>query len=345
MLSRPIRVLACTGALAAAAASMGPAAALTITPYFDSSIVGASDQAAVESAVYNAIGTIDGLYSNAGTIGIVFAQANGSYLATSQTTDSLLSYSFYTSKLAAASVRESSNATLATAVAHLSSGNDANGTKQIAVTTADLKLALGLSGISGCYSTSGTYDGNCGQSAYGVITLTDNAAYSLNYTTAAVAGAYSMIDAAEHEIDEILGGGGQGSTLNAVLAGASPFNGAAGVLDLYRYSAPGSPSFTTSTSATAYFSVDGGTTDIAGFNQSGAGDYADLLGSTNVQSAFSTSGIVATYDASSPEFTMMESIGYNGVVPEPASVALLGVGMVGLQSVRRWRRMGGRKIK
>lgn len=338
MLSRPLRILVLNGALFSASGLLAPAAALTITPYFDSSIVGAGNQIAVESVIYSAIGTIDGLYSNPGTIGIVFSQANGTYLATSQTTDSFLSYSFYISKLAAASLRDSTNTTLATAVAHLASGNNANGAKQVAVTTADLKLGLGLSGVSGCFSTSGAYVGSCGQSAYGVVTLTNNPAYSLNYTTGAVAGAYNMISAVEHEIDEILGGGGQGSMLNAVLAGASPFNGAVGVLDLYRYSAPGTPSFTTSSSATAYFSVDGGTTVIVGFNQNSSGDFADFAGTTNVQSAFSASGIAEQYTASSPEFMMMEAIGYNGVVPEPGSMAVLATGLIGLRSVRRRRR-------
>lgn len=127
-----------------------------------------------------------------------------------------MTYSNYTSDLAAVSRTETTNTTLSTAVAHLSSGNDANGAKQIAMTTADAKLALGLSGTTGNFNSSGTFSssGGTGYTYYGVISLTDSSSLTLNYGATAVSGAYSMIDAAEHEIDEVLGGGGQGTTLN-----------------------------------------------------------------------------------------------------------------------------------
>lgn len=332
----------------------GPASgwALTITPYFDSTIVGAANQTSVETAINNAISTIDGLYSNSANIGIVFSQANGSFLGTSQTTDAFVSYSSYTSVLAGVSAAQPSNGVLASAVANLSSGNDANGAKMVALTSADATAALGQSGFTGCYNTSGTYISSCGQAAYGVVTLTNTppSGYALNYGTTAVAGAYSMIDTALHEIDEILGGGGQGSMLSAVASGTSPFKTAVGTLDLYRYSASGTPSFTTSSSATSYLSVDGGTTSIIGFNQNGLYDYADFATGSNVQSAASNPGILAAYNNSSPEVAMMASLGYNATftgvysaasgtvsTPEPASLAVLLASLGGLGAIRRRR--------
>ena len=79
------------------------------------------------------------------------------------------------------------------------------------------------------------------------------------------------IDVSQHEIMEILGGGGAGSTLGS-------FDGVAyGATDLYRYSGL-SKSYTTDTTATACLSVDGGQTCIAAFNQTGGGsDYGDFL--------------------------------------------------------------------
>ncbi|HTW73269.1 MAG TPA: VPLPA-CTERM sorting domain-containing protein [Acetobacteraceae bacterium] len=157
----------------------------------------------------------------------------------------------------------------------------------------------------------------------------------------------------EHEIDEILGGGGQGSTLNSVYSGDA-FAGFVGPLDLYRYTCgSNSPSFTTSSSANACLSVNGGLTDIVQFNQDYQGDYGDFdydsSGCPNcefpttsscpdyVQEAFSCSDQAANETTSSPEYQMMESIGYDPV-PEPASAVLLSLGIGGIAVVRRRRR-------
>ena len=82
---------------------------------------------------------------------------------------------------------------------------------------------------------------------------------------------YSLLAVVEHETDEVLGIGGSGSTL-----GGAAFAGALGDLDPFRYSAPGTLSFTTSTTALPYFSINGGVTNLRFFNQAGGGsDYAD----------------------------------------------------------------------
>jgi hypothetical protein len=324
-------------------AAAHPAAALTIVPDFDSSITGAADASQVEGAIDAAIGTIDSLYSNAGSVGIVFTQASGNFLGESETADYNMNYASYTAALTAVSQNQPANTILATALANLSSGNKPGTGGTMYLTSADGRVALGLAGFSACFNGGGTFVNGCGQAFDGVVTLTTS--FALNYGTTPVAGEYSAVNAAEHEINEILGGGGQGSMLNTIAdCQSSPTQACTanndyahdlGVLDLYRYSAPGTPSFTTSGSASSYFSIDGGVTDIVGFNQNSAGDYADYSNPDDVQSAFSTPGGVAPYDSTTPEFPMMEAIGYAGVVPEPASMAVFAAGLAGLGLVRR----------
>ena len=128
-------------------------------------------------------------------------------------------------------------------------------------------------------------------------------------------------------------GGGQGSQLNNYPAGYEGTTNV-GVLDLYRYSAPGVPSFSSANGTFAYFSVDGGVTDIIQFADNPLEELGDwVLGNCNVQSAEPCKGIVPSYTTSSPEFTMMESIGYDSVTatPLPSTWTMLIAGFVGFR--------------
>src|SRR6516164_8803398 len=93
---------------------------------------------------------------------------------------------------------------------------------------------------------------------------------------------FDAIGGIEHELDEVLGGGGAGSTLNfgsvasCVTDPTGFFCNKVGPTDLYRYSSPNNPSFTGSSSASAYLSVNGGVTRIVQFNQLSGGDYGDF---------------------------------------------------------------------
>jgi hypothetical protein len=308
--------------------------ALTIDPEFSSSITGAANAASIEGAISTAINTVESLYSNTGTVGIVFTTGTGNFVAQSSTADYSESYVQYTSLLGLNSINNPANTTLSTAIANLGSGNKPGPGGSVLVTSAGARVALGLASATGFYNSSGTFVSAGGQAYDGVITL--NTGLSLNYTTTAVAGQFSAIAAFEAQINEILGGGGQGSVLNQIPAGGSKTAYPnIGVLDLYRYSAPGVPSFSSANGTYAYFSVDGGVTDIMQFNDNPNDEFGDwALGTCDVQSVptVSCEGTEPAYTTSSPEFTMMESIGYDPVTatPLPSTWTMLIAGFVGL---------------
>jgi hypothetical protein len=110
--------------------------------------------------------------------------------------------------------------------------------------------------------------------ANSVININSNQPFA--FSQPASSGAYDAIGGIEHELNEVLGGGGPGSRLNDCNVSSFLCGGAFGPLDLYRYSATGTPSFTIASTASSYFSVDGGATNIVDFNQLFGGDYADF---------------------------------------------------------------------
>ena len=124
----------------------------------------------------------------------------------------------------------------------------------------------------------------------------------------------------------------------------SSFCGTYGSLDLYRYSAIGTPSFTTSSNASSYLSIDGGASNIVDFNQQSGADYADFApacggGSPSglgqlIQNAFNCMGPDEPYTSLSPEFTMEEAIGWDSAAtPIPGTLPLFATGL-GVGSAR-----------
>ena len=322
-------------AMVGLAALAMPARALTITPTFDSTVTSAGNAADIQAAINSAASAISALYSDSGNVNIVF-RLGSTGLGSSQSAIYTMPYAGYTAALAADAAANPANTTLATALANLSTGNGAAGTLPIKAGEVQLRVALGVAGATPCFNASGAFVSGCNSTHDGVITLSNTA--SIDYVRPVASGFYDAIAVLEHEINEILGGGGPGTVLNGFAATCSALTPTAyGSLDLYRYSAPGTPSFTTCPSASSYLSVDGGVTSIVGFNQSLSGDMADFV-SGYVQSAFGTTGAEFNVTTATPEYPMMLALGYDPVAaPEPASVALLGGCLAGLGFVRRRR--------
>lgn len=320
-----------------------PARALTILPTFDPTITDSAHASTIETDIDNALAFYK-IFNTTDTVSIDFqlAPSNATYLGASQTTFYFANYSDYTSALQG-NAAYTQNATQLEAASHIAAGNKAN---LILESSADFR-ALGFSGAPGLYSANGAF--GVGGTFDGIVYL--NGQDLLGFGGA---GDYDPNRTIQHEVDEVLGIGGSGSVLNIVQQQhlttppkyedaadpSDPLNGDTyiGALDMFRYSSAGHPSLTTSGSATSYFSINGGVTDIAPFNQNSSGDYADWGGSgciALVQQAFSCSGQTAQLSRGSPEFIALETVGYD--LPEPAGLAVLGVALGGIAWTRRRR--------
>ena len=330
--------------LSAAAALTGQAHALLILPSFDATSFATDPNAAAQAtAIQTAATTIDGLYNNPGTVRVLFEFNSGlGGGAQTNTAYTFVPYSQYTNRLAAVSAANPQNTTLATAVAHLGSGN--SGTYVLG-TTALLRVGLGFtgSGVTPCYNAAGSAVTGCGAIYDAVISI------GTATTNGQGPGQNSQaLSEMEHELNEALGGGGGGTTIGDDFSLKIGSATAIGSTDLYRYQSSGStcanvdstPSYTTSTAAVACYSIDGGNTALVRMNQAGGGsDYGDFATTSPnvpyIQDAFYP-GFTNIYSISSPEFIMMQSIGYQAV-PEPATLALYGAAVPGLTWLRRRR--------
>jgi PEP-CTERM motif len=173
---------------------------------------------------------------------------------------------------------------------------------------------------------------------------------NLSRTSGLVVGKYDALSTILHEVDEVLGIGGSGSTLGWDGRGDVPaLPDSISPLDLFRYAGNGVRSFAYGTNQPAYFSIDGGIRNLVNFNQNPGGDYGDWgngvsLGQGNtppqVQDAYDspydgTNNYTA--DLGTNELTALQVIGYAPVqsVPEPSTYALFGLGAIGMLMVLR----------
>lgn len=297
-------------------------AGLIITPTFDSSITSDPNAAAIESVINSAISIYESDFSDPINVTIDFKEMS-SGLGDSQWTYYTIPYQTFINDLTA----DATTANDAIALAHLPHGSTdpADGSTFISVKTANLR-AIGITGDNSILP--GGYDG--------IISLNTNVT---NVGSPGTTGQYSLMATAEHEIDEVLGLG-SGLQGSGNLTHPLPE-------DLFRYTQGPSGSLTyTKSGDNAYFSIDGGVTDLARFNQDSSGDYGDWWSNngagnpgpnppTQVQDAFAFPGTSPTLGVN--ELTALDVIGYNLVVPEPSTIALVfcGFAAIGIWQSKR----------
>lgn len=279
-----------------------------INPVFDPSITGDANAATITNSIKAAIQVYEQTIANPLCVTILFSTTSDpNVLGENNAALASISYSQYLADLKA---NPNKSANDNSALANLPAGlaNEINGNTQVTITAANL-AAIGESGVAAAAVAGG------GAGYYGRILINVSSLIGLQATAA-------------HEIDETLGIGGWGSSLE--LSGsysgqASPTTGV-GSLDLFRFSGSGVRSFTLSPTATSYFSIDGGKTELVYFNQYGNGsDFgdwgdgvspADGLGNDppQVQDAFGS----ANPSVGANEFIALDVVGYTLMAPSPA---------------------------
>jgi len=321
-----------TGVLATMTLSIGitmlavPAQAsnLTITPIFDSSITSLGYANGVKSIINHAIATIESDVTTINPVNVKISFENYPYgLGYNVSPTGNLSYSSF-----AADLRANPGQTTIQSKAYASlpvgTNSGVNNAKVMDITAANL-AAIGETSLANSIVAA---NGGINSTVYlDLPVMTAN-----NYL-----GAYDLTSVALHEIDEVLGIGGQGSTLllpDSTNPSSLPAD--IGSMDLFRYSAPGVRSFTYDANVVSYFSIDGGMTKLITFNQQNGGDYGDWSIPPLTQSGTAPWSVQDAFlypytqlNLSRYELMALNVIGYNLT---PAGMAIVGVTSVPIPS-------------
>jgi hypothetical protein len=286
----------------------GKSGALVISATFDTTITGNANAAAIEAMINSAIAIEENLFNDPITVSILYrydtVNADGSPLNGALAESESVIYSEPWSTFVAALTADATTSNDSTANASLPGSplstnvlpSSANG-RALGFTTPPALCSNG-STMTGC-----PYDG--------IVTI--NSSQPFKFTRPASPGLYDALRTTEHEMDEVLG-----------LGSSIGFSADLRPQDLFSWSAPGTRNLTTGGSR--YFSINGGTTNIVGFNQTSGGDFGDWLSGScpqvtpYVQNAFSCDDQSSDVAEFSPEGINLDVIGYDlilGPTPTP----------------------------
>ena len=324
----------------------GRADALTIDPTFDSSITRLSNASTVEQAFNAVAAEFSAAFANPVTVNITVSwnAVGGQALGSGDVSGSVedlsgpYSYASFVNDMKANLPYNPGDATFATAVKNLPA-SDPTRLNKYEIPYAEAK-ALGLFSAHGAETD-------------GYVGFKSGVTFDYNAADGVTAGAYDFQGLAAHEISEVLGRI-SGLPSSGAATFATPF-------DAFRYTAVGVSSF--SDSASAYFSIDGGKTDLGNYNTVGLGDRGDWLVATSMgdaSSAFFNKGKV--YSLSSDDLTALDALGWGSwspaavgltstapvtqspvshgmaAIPEPGTWFLLFSGVTAVGGASRWRR-------
>jgi len=164
--------------------------------------------------------------------------------------------------------------------------------------------------------------------------LTFSNSVAFEYSGVATPGAADFMDVAAHELNEALG---IGSALSGLPDNAAIPSGDYSAEDYFRYSAAGIRAITTNPGAFVYFSPDGGTTNVAQFNQAYSaqgnsnldrndwvyGNFGCPSATMHTQDAIECLG-QAVAVGSGPEITVLSTLGYDSSVAQTITFNALG---------------------
>jgi hypothetical protein len=259
----------------------------------------------VSSTAQAAFNTVVNTYQNIFTTNItvnLYVTFGNTGLGQSVTQQQYFSYSTWRAAMIANANANPGNAYAVAAAASLPS-SDPIGNNTVVLNTANAR-ALGL---------------NASVSVDSTITFSNAAAFE--YTGVATPNTSDFMDTAAHELDEALG---IGSALTGLSDNAAVPGGDYAAEDYFRFSASGTRAITTNPNATVYFSYNGGSANVAQFNQSYSaqgdtdldrndwiyGNFGCPSATTYVQDAIACEG-QAVAIGSGPEIIVLSALGYD----------------------------------